>query len=148
MIVYEMSSALPFALHRLDLARTGRFLSRRLKIRRITIGVRFVSKKEIQRLNHIYRHNDRPTDVLSFSSLLPSTLYLLPSTHLGDLAICPSFAKTEAARRSASLREELIRLLAHGTLHLAGFDHATKKGEARMFKLQEEAVEAIMKHKT
>ncbi|HWQ99645.1 MAG TPA: rRNA maturation RNase YbeY, partial [Candidatus Methylomirabilis sp.] len=39
--------------------------------------------------------------------------------------------------------EELVRLIAHGTLHLAGMDHATEKEERRMFRLQEAIVEKV-----
>ncbi len=59
---------------------------------------------------------------------------------LGDLAVCASYARREARRRGILPREELLRLLAHGVLHLTGWDHETEKDEATMFKKQERAV--------
>jgi probable rRNA maturation factor len=63
---------------------------------------------------------------------------------LGDIAVCVPYAKREAARRGMTLREELLRLIAHGVLHLSGFDHATAKEEEKMFGLQERVVDAII----
>lgn len=100
------------------------------------IGVRFVSAREIQRLNRVYRGKNCPTDVLSFETGSGS--------ELGDLVICTQVAVREAKRRKIDPAEELVRLLAHGTLHLAGMDHATVKDEQRMFKIQEKIVGKVM----
>ncbi|HEU0050877.1 MAG TPA: rRNA maturation RNase YbeY, partial [Patescibacteria group bacterium] len=108
-----------------------------------TIGVRFVSKEEISKLNQQYRRKKNPTDVLSFGQPVHGSM---PSTEwsLGDIVICPAFAKQEAKRRGLPWQEELVRLLIHGTLHLFGFDHQTKKDELRMYRLQEQCVERVM----
>ena len=63
---------------------------------------------------------------------------------LGDIVICPSYATREAKRRAISAREELLRLMIHGVLHLKGYDHATEDEEMVMFRLQEELLERIM----
>jgi probable rRNA maturation factor len=109
------------------------------------VGVRFVTPREIQRLNRVFRSKDRPTDVLSFSAIegqaFPDGS---PEAELGDLVICTSVAKVEAKRRLMDPVEELVRLLAHGVLHLAGMDHATQADEERMFGLQERIVEKVL----
>ncbi len=99
----------------------------------------------MQVLNKRYRKLDRPTDVLSFSSQEADLPKALQSTLIswGDVIICPPYAKKEAKRRSLPLREELIRLLIHGVLHLAGYDHQTEKDEAKMFGIQEGLVEEL-----
>ena len=147
MIYFDIASARPTSLTEPVLKQLGQFLARVLRQRRKReVGVKFVSPKEIHRLNLSYRHVDRPTDVLSFSSLDANAALPNPfrsSDYLGDLVICPSYARTEAKRRGISLHEELLRLLAHGTLHLAGYDHAKKKDELEMFSLQERVVDAM-----
>lgn len=114
---------------------------------RCVIGVRFVSLAEMQRLNRIHRKKDRPTDVLSFAAEEGK-----PFPHperdaereLGDLVVCAPYAVREARRRLIAPREELVRLIVHGVMHLAGWDHATQKEEDRMFALQERIVERVM----
>jgi len=147
MIAFDVATKLPAILSPVDLTRLGRNLSTILRLKTSRrVGVSFVSEKEMQRLNKIYRHCNAPTDVLSFEpAIVPTRLPgYQATTHIGDLVVCPSYAKRSASRRGIPFREELIRLLAHGVLHLSGFDHATAKEEKRMFALQERAVEAIM----
>jgi probable rRNA maturation factor len=108
----------------------------------------FVTPAKIQSLNKRYRGKDRPTDVLSFSvreGALPEEVQKT-STAWGDVIICPSYAKTEAKRRSLPLQEELARLVIHGVLHLAGYDHATEDDELRMFSLQERIIERLLSY--
>jgi len=65
-------------------------------------------------------------------------------SELGDLAVCTQVAVREAKRRKIDPAEELVRLLAHGTLHLAGMDHATERDERRIFKMQEAIIEKVL----
>ncbi len=141
MIQFTIVSPIPSDLNQALIQTLGRILGIELRVKKKkTIGVRFVSEKEIQRLNKFYRQRDKPTDVLSFG-IDPSPV---PSEEMGDLAICPAYAKHEAKRRGISLKEELVRLLIHGTLHLFGYDHATEMEEQKMFALQERCVERVL----
>ena len=69
------------------------------------------------------RDRDRPTDVLSFALREPG------GRVTGDVYICPWVAAREARARRHPLRQELIRLVVHGTLHALGRDHP--EGEER-----------------
>ena len=142
-----LATKLPKELRTKDLTRAAEQLSRVLKIKfEREICLSFVTQPAMQALNKQYRKKDRPTDVLSFSveeAGLPKALQKTSSIW-GDVIICPTYAKVEAKRRGLSLREELTRLLVHGTLHLAGFDHATELDEMRMFKLQERVIEEVL----
>lgn len=137
---------LPSELLAQDLLRVAEALSRALRIKKpLEISVSFVSSTKIQALNKAYRRKDRPTDVLSFSSReadLPKALQV-QTLSWGDVIICSSYAKQEAKRRGLPLREELVRLLVHGVLHLAGYDHVTEPDELKMFRLQERLVEEL-----
>ncbi len=53
---------------------------------------------------------------------------------LGDLVIDVPYAARQARRRGHALRREVQILLAHGLLHLLGYDHETDGGT--MFRLQ------------
>jgi probable rRNA maturation factor len=87
----------------------------------------------IQTLNETHRGKDRPTDVLAFAQNegegMPS-----PVDHglLGDVVISLDTAERQAKGRKHSLMDEVCFLLAHGILHLVGYDHQTDEEEAVM----------------
>lgn len=89
-----------------------------------TLAVRFVSDREMQRLNRQFRGKDRTTDVLSFPGG-PSP----EGPQLGDLAVSVPAARRQAAERGHSTRQEIETLLIHGLLHCLGHDHETDQGE-------------------
>jgi probable rRNA maturation factor len=85
-------------------------------------------------LNREFRNKDKPTDVLSF----PSGEKLTGVSFLGELAISIPMACKQAKEFGVTVREELLRLLIHGLLHLLGYDHeGVSKSEAqRMRRLE------------
>jgi probable rRNA maturation factor len=146
MIALELATRLPAILKTNDIRRLERELSRLLRARsQKSIGLSFVSEAQMRKLNKTFRHIDKPTDVLSFEPD-PSTRIAGKEgkDYFGDIVVCIPYAKREASRRGMTLREELLRLIAHGVLHLSGFDHATAREEEKMFGLQERVVDAIM----
>lgn len=149
MISFELRGTSPAVLPTRDLSRVGRALAKRLRLKKpYAIGLAFIPPAKMQMLNRNFRGKDRVTDVLSFPSIdipLPKTAQNQEGKHLGDIAICPSYAKSEAKRRGIPLKEELVRLLIHGVLHLKGYDHATELEETRMFGLQEHILGSVMK---
>jgi probable rRNA maturation factor len=120
----------------------GKELFRVLRYRhRRQAGIAWVGLEEMRRLNAQYRHKDRPTDVLSFEAEQKEAD---GERYMGDLVICQAYAKEEAVRRGIPVKEEILRLVIHGTLHLAGQDHATLADEARMFGVQERVLSRIL----
>ena len=86
------------------------------------LSVLFTDDSEIQQLNFEYRKKNKATDVLSFSAIEGLDVAEF-ETNLGDLVISLETASRQAAELSVSLAEEVFRLLAHGILHLFGYDH-------------------------
>jgi len=60
---------------------------------------------------------------------------------LGDVVLCPAFAKEQARKAGHSLADELHLLTVHGVLHLLGYDHAEPDEEREMFALQQQLLE-------
>ena len=87
----------------------------------------------IRALNKTFRGRDEPTNVLSFPSVEVDVLAAAgadaPPCVLGDIIIAFETTAGEAARKGTSLRAHLSHLVAHGMLHLLGYDHTTD-GEA------------------
>jgi probable rRNA maturation factor len=82
-----------------------------------------------------------PTDVMAFpmdeldSARRPDAADSSPAL-LGDIVLCPGFAKDQARTAGHSLLDELHLLTVHGVLHLLGYDHAEPTEEREMFGLQ------------
>jgi probable rRNA maturation factor len=94
------------------------------------VNVCVTSNREMRELNRRFRKKDKPTDVLSFPSVIDAVA--------GDLAISTDIAAANAAALGHSTETELRILILHGLLHLAGYDHETDSGEmqARELKLR------------
>jgi probable rRNA maturation factor len=77
-------------------------------------------------LNAQFRGKDKPTNVLSF----PSPAFAAP--HIGDVALAFETCAREAEAQSKPLDDHLSHLVAHGVLHLLGWDHESDaEAEAR-----------------
>ena len=61
-----------------------------------------------------------------------------PSGILGDIVLCPEFARKQAAEADRTLDGELQFLTTHGLLHLLGHDHMTPEEYDIMFTLQDQ----------
>jgi len=85
----------------------------------------------IQQLNRDFRHKDKPTDVLAFA-MSEGEHVAAPIALLGDVAISLPTARRQASERGVPCLDEVTMLLAHGLLHLLGFDHRTAAEDRRM----------------
>jgi probable rRNA maturation factor len=94
------------------------------------LSVLLVGDPAIQVLNREHRGKDRPTDVLSFP--LGETPGEGAPRLLGDVVISLPTAARQAKSRKRALFPEARFLLAHGLLHLLGYDHVTKTQKRRM----------------
>lgn len=88
------------------------------------VSLLFCDDAAIQLLNKTWRGKDAPTNVLSFP--VPARKGKTPSPMLGDIVIAYETTMGEAARGGKTLRDHTAHLIAHGFLHLAGFDHETE----------------------
>ena len=93
------------------------------------ITIRVVDRAESQALNTKYRHETKPTNILSFPFDAPEGFQ---SDLLGDLVVCPSIIEAEASSQHKSLTAHWAHLIIHGTLHLLGFNHLNGKDAAIM----------------
>ena len=59
---------------------------------------------------------------------------------LGEVVVSYPQAKRQALEAKRSVALEVDILVAHGVLHLLGYDHVEAKGEQEMFMLQDKAL--------
>ncbi len=97
------------------------------------LSVRVVGAARSRALNSQYRHQDRPTNVLSFGGAGPA-----PDgwCYLGELVICAPVVAREAHVQSKSRESHWAHMTVHGVLHLLGFDHE-RDGQARKMAARE-----------
>jgi len=86
------------------------------------VSIAFVSTREIARLNKRHLGHTGPTDVISFA-LGSAKERSAAHPVVGDIYIAPEIARANARRFRRGVREELARLVVHGTLHVLGHDH-------------------------
>jgi probable rRNA maturation factor len=100
------------------------------RAKRASLSVLLCGDTRMRTLNREWRGLDLPTDVLSFPSGERGIL--------GDVVIDVPYAARQARRRGHPVSREVRILLAHGLLHLLGYDHETDEGT--MFRLQRRLV--------
>lgn len=107
----------------------------------VEVSVTFVDNEQITDLNRDHRGLAKPTDVLSFSQLEGDEMGALPEGEplpIGDIVISLERCVEQAADYGHSYERELGFLMAHGMLHLLGYDHQTPEDEAAMMGKTEE----------
>lgn len=102
------------------------------------LEVNIISAVEIKQLNKRYRGINKPTDVLSFAWQEDKKI---KTENLGQIYLCYERIVAQAKEHGVPAREEFVRILVHGVLHLVGYDHCEPKEAEKMFNLQEKIVD-------
>ncbi|WP_428610309.1 rRNA maturation RNase YbeY [Sedimenticola sp.] len=114
------------------------------RLEQAELVVRIVGLEESRQLNHEYRGQDKPTNVLSFPFEVPEVVTDDPvGDLLGDLVICAPVVADEAAAQNKPLEAHWAHMLVHGVLHLLGFDHTTDAEAEQMEGLEVEILESL-----
>ena len=127
-----------------NLARIGRIARTILEyegVREAALSIVFVSSPKIRSLNRQYLRRDYVTDVLAFDLRDGHR----PGQVNGDIAICVDMALKNAAAYQTSCARELVLYVAHGILHLLGFDDHAPADIRAMRKKEQEILEYLGK---
>ena len=123
------------------------------------LSVALADDETVAALNETHRGVEGTTDVLSFStvhcgeyygadakrSAAPPDDFVLPpgyETDIGELVISYPQTLRQAAESGRDARDELAALLAHGALHLLGYDHENERDAAVMRERERSARDA------
>lgn len=114
-----------------------------------SFSIKLVNDREIARLNEEFMGCVGPTNVLSFPAegsleeehpdVVNPDAETSESRFLGELALSVDALSREADLYGQPPVGHLARLLAHGVLHLAGYDHSDA-----MYELTDTAVDRVM----
>ncbi|MDG2531654.1 rRNA maturation RNase YbeY [Caulobacter endophyticus] len=95
----------------------------------------------VQALNRDFRHKDYATNVLSFPA--PQDPAANPEGQIGDIALAYGVCAREAAEQGKPLSHHLQHLVAHGVLHLLGYDHEGDEEAEAMEALEREILAGL-----
>lgn len=106
------------------------------------ISLTFVGDAAIAKLNRRWLGRSGPTDVISFG--------LGERPLVADVYVSVETARRNAGRYGVAHEEELLRLVVHGVLHAAGYDHpeGEQRASSEMFTLQEEVLARLLGGRT
>jgi probable rRNA maturation factor len=92
----------------------------------VEVSVVLADAAEQRRLNRDYRGKDQPTNVLAFPAWGSGTeIPCGAPVLLGDVVLALETIAREAAEQDKCLADHLRHLVAHGVLHLLGYDHGS-----------------------
>jgi probable rRNA maturation factor len=104
------------------------------------IAVMLTDDAGIRTLNNKWRGIDKPTNVLSFPALQPTSPRGPDDAPrmLGDIAIAYETTRKEADNEQKPFDHHLSHLAVHGFLHLIGYDHENDDDAEAMETLEQE----------
>jgi probable rRNA maturation factor len=98
------------------------------------VSVQLSDDAQIRALNARWRGLDKSTNVLSFPASAVDKIASAPM--LGDIVVAFETAEREAGEEGKTLADHAAHLVAHGFLHLLGFDHQNATDADRMEALE------------
>lgn len=114
---------------------------------RLYFDVVVTDDEKIHEINRDYREKDRPTDVITFALFSDSPeeerFIFDNEINLGEILVSLDTTLRQAKENNHSFQKELYFLLAHGTLHLLGYDHMTEETLQEMWDIQLKMIEKV-----
>ncbi|HVT38103.1 MAG TPA: rRNA maturation RNase YbeY [Gemmatimonadaceae bacterium] len=133
------------------LAEAARMVLRAEKIPGALISIALVTTSRMSVLNAHHLRRRGPTDVIAFGLTgARRALGKKAMPVVGDVYISPSVARANARLLGVAVREELVRLVVHGVLHVLGHTHpdGPTRERSAMWRRQEALVHRALKART
>lgn len=109
----------------------------------VYFDITFTDSTETHELNKTYRGKDYPADIITFAIFADDedSMIIERRVVLGDIIIALDKVEEMAKEEAKTFEWELKFLIAHGILHLLGFDHQTEDEYNFVVRHQIEAIE-------
>ena len=103
------------------------------------LSIAIVDEAEIVRMHKQFLNDPAVTDVITFPGDPDDDL-------AGEICVCADFAAVQAPKFSQSFEQELALYLAHGWLHLAGYDDIEENDRAKMRLAEKRAMDEMIRN--
>jgi len=113
------------------------------------MAVVLVTSEQMAEYNRRFMNRPGATDVLAFPiedlspGLVPAPVANEPPVALGDVFLCPAEIKHHAEEERIDFDDYLHLLLAHGILHLLGYDHDDEDDARLMERREQELLDLV-----
>ncbi len=115
----------------------------------LTFDILFCDSKKTHQINKEYRDKDYAADIITFAIFADddAKFILDEDINLGEIILALDKVKEEAQKHNVTDEYELYFLIAHGILHLLGFDHQTDEDYNFVVSEQNKALEYALGEK-
>lgn len=103
-----------------------KFITQHLNLSIISLEINFINSEAIKEINKKFLSHDYSTDIITFNYSVSQNIID------GEIFISVDDAKENAKKFKMKFNEEIGRLVAHGILHLIGFDDKTPDKRKKM----------------
>lgn len=113
----------------------------------ITFDILYCNGEKTHQINKEYRDKDYVADIITFAIFAdeePEQRFIFDGEiNLGEIMLALDKITQSAQEKGITKEEELCFLLAHGIMHLLGFDHQTEEDYNFVVNAQNEALKTI-----
>ena len=112
----------------------------------LTFDILFCDSEKTPQINRDYRNKDYPADIITFAIFADDeTKFVLDEDiNLGERLLALDKVREAGKKHNVSDEYELYFLIAHGILHLLGFDHQTEEDYNFVVEVQKKALKYAM----
>ncbi len=105
------------------------------KKKKLSFSILLTNDEEIKDINLKYRNLNKPTNVLSFKSIINENTYFKSTEkeiHLGEIIISMERIFSESKINNILFKDHFIHIFLHGILHILGYDHEIDSERIKM----------------
>ena len=116
-----------------------KYTSSFLKKKILNFSILLTNDAEIKEINSKYRNLNKPTNVLSFQSMIDKSNYfknMEQEIHLGEIIISMERIFCESKMNNILFKDHFIHIFLHAILHILGFDHEIDSERIKMEKIE------------
>ena len=110
-----------------------------LKKKKLNFSILLTNDAEIKEINFKYRNLNKPTNVLSFQSMIDKNNYFKNTEqdiHLGEIIISMERIFCESKIKNILFKDHFIHIFLHAILHILGYDHEIDSERIKMEKIE------------
>ncbi len=119
----------------LILSNVNKYISSFLKKNILSFSILLTNDEEIKHINLKYRNLNKPTNVLSFKSIIDENNYFKNTEkeiHLGEIIISMERIFSESKTNNILFTDHFIHIFLHAILHILGYDHEIDSDREKM----------------